>query len=239
MLALIFGDTHGEFALAERVYHVATKEQKPDLLIIAGDTGFWPRFRGARGWTKKFDHPAYFICGNHEDHEALAKLDEPYFGLGENIAYNNPNFGSWREMLEVWDYKRRGDYENGVLYIGGARSIDRIHRRRGWDWFPEENLSHADQERVLDTIENVGAENIHTVISHECPASFDVGDLCLGGRLDFIDGNMKFLEHVRELVKPERWYFGHYHGTKEGEVAGTYWRCIDEIPSGDHVWVEL
>lgn len=228
MNALFFGDIHGSFGSADDHYQELMKkhEGEIDILISVGDFGFWPRDVTGYTWEREFDHRCVFVDGNHEDHEILLKLEEPNWGLD---PYHSSVFSSWRKMMEHWEYKRRGEIENGILFIGGARSIDRQYRLRGVDWFPEENISYADQERVFESIEEYGKENIHTVVSHDCPASFDVSEACVNTGKEIIDGNRKFLEHIRSYVRPNRWRFGHYHKRMSGVYEGTQWRCLDMI----------
>jgi len=230
MRALILGDIHGEWAYAERLYHELMRERDIDLLIQVGDFGYWPRST-QRTWKRVFDHRALFICGNHENFEDLVNVRKPDLGLG-------PSYGAWVEMMRHWEYKHRGSYEDGILFIGGASSPDKHNRFPGYDWFPQENISVADEYRIFDTIDRVGAENIHTIISHECPSEFEMQPVL--DCHETFDGNRYILEEVRNRVHPERWYFGHYHERLEGVTdEGTHWRCIGTIETGDFVIVDL
>lgn len=233
MKVLIFGDIHGQFNAASSHYDAVMQTYKYldiDLLIQVGDYGFWPRTT-SKPWLRTFDHPCVFIDGNHEDHEVLQSED--------CVELCNPE---WTKMFEAWEYMPRGAIFNGILFIGGARSIDAMHRIRGVDWFPEENISHSEEKYIFEAIDAYGPENIHTVVSHDCPGSFDVSEACSYTGVEIIDGNRKFLEAVRQYVRPERWYFGHYHKKMEDTVDNTYWRCVDMIRHNglnDFVYVEL
>lgn len=239
MRVLILGDIHGRFSLAQMHYN-ALKQASPgdiDLLIQVGDFGFWPRLEPDNAWPQYFRHRAVFIDGNHEDHDTLRRLGEPNWGNPHGPPPND-----WVITMNAWEYKPRGSIEAGILYIGGARSIDRHHRMRGVDWFPEENISYAEQAYVFDQIEAYGPENIHTVVSHDCPASFDVSPACVLTGVELVDGNRKFLEAVRQIVRPDYWFFGHYHKKMEGQVENTRWRCIDMIHNAgynDYVLIDL
>jgi len=242
MKALIIGDIHARFEKAEAHYNSIMQVHTGltlDILIIPGDFGFWPRARKNKPWTRKFPHKTVWVDGNHEDHEILLRLDEPNWGLESK---NMPNLEGWQECLEQWEYKSRGTIEDGILYIGGAKSVGPNTSMRGIDWFPEENISYMDQERVFNAIEEYGPENIHTVISHDCPGSFDVSVACTSTGIEIIDGNRKFLEAVKQYVRPSRWYFGHYHRSMSGNEDGTYWRCVNKINGNgkdDFVIVDL
>lgn len=224
---VVMGDIHGRFEWAEYGYMRIADNHDIDLLIQVGDFGFWP-LRG-EPWTLELNHPAVFVDGNHENHEVLQS--EEFGELSEE----------WRECLEIWDYKSRGSIENGILYIGGAASIDRKQRTPGRDWFPEENIQYRDKLQTMENIREYDG-NIHMVISHECPAGFDVsGSAHRRERKD--DSNRRFLQEVLKETEPERWFFGHYHESMEGTYGETSWRCLDMIRKGkvqqDHVVIEL
>lgn len=240
MKVLLLGDIHGRFQLADRFYNAIIEEhgeENIDLLIQVGDFGFWPRLEVMQAWPRTFGHRAVFVDGNHEDHETLRRLQEPDWGMEE------PPSKEWLQTMEAWEYMPRGTIENGILYIGGAHSIDYRFRMRGVDWFPEENISYEDQERVFDAIDAYGGpQKIHTVISHDCPASFNVLEACSITGRELVGGNRKFLEAVRSYVRPDYWFFGHYHHRMEGRVDNTWWRCIDMIQNSgynDYVLIDL
>lgn len=216
---LFMGDFHGKFEKAEEWYDQIVRRFKlePDLLIQVGDFGFWPTSI-ATPWTKELDHRAVFVDGNHENHDILQNLEECGFHDHED---------AWSRCVgDIWEYKKRGSIEDGILYIGGARSIDRHMRTPGQDWFPEEDIQMGEKFEIMERIEEYGPENIHTVVTHEAPVSFDV----LGSHHEGEeDSNREFLERVLDEVSPNRWFFGHHHDRMEGKDKGTEWRCIDMI----------
>lgn len=228
MKTLILGDIHGRWSQADELYDaIVEKEGVPELLIQVGDFGFWPREPKLAVWDREFEHPCLWIDGNHEDFETLGRLNLENWGFD---PYHTPfRLDRWKELLKRWTYIPRGTIINGVLFIGGARSIDQMHRRRGVDWFPEENISYLQQSMIFDNIEAYGADKIHTVITHDCPGAFDVKEACIYSKVEIIDGNRKFLQAVLEVVQPTHWYFGHYHKTmqKIDENTSCEWRCID------------
>lgn len=229
MRILILGDVEGLWGDATDTLEEAREEDGPfDWIIQVGDMGF--AYPGTRPWPADFDERCMWIDGNHDNHELLSKRDEVNFG---HDPYHVLWPTKWEKFLRTWEYKPRGSYENGILFVGGASSIDKQNRRQGFDWWPGEDISYEDEQRVLDTIEDVGPENIHTVISHDCPSGFAMidglrfhqGDLAC----EFDDSNRKFLEHVRQEVQPERWYFGHYHFSWTGILDGCDWQCLNMV----------
>jgi hypothetical protein len=228
---LILGDIHGRFQEAERLYNSIRRVYSPleiDLLIQVGDFGFWPQSGDVDPWTLELDHRAVFVDGNHERHDILQsdQFEEPNLGLD---PYHSYKAGDWtRCMKDIWEYKSRGSIEDGILYIGGASSIDKHMRTAGQDWFSDEDIQYGQKMRTMENIDEYGPENIHTVISHEAPAGFDLSEACHKEEIKD-DSNRRFLQDVLKKVEPDRWYFGHYHGKLSGSYAETSWRCIDMI----------
>lgn len=239
MNVLLMGDVHGKFEWAHRAYQQLLLTYKQiDLLIQVGDFGFYPRIHPNRGWVSDFDHPCMFVDGNHEDHETLRSLDDPYWGMDDLTT------DSWIQTMECWEYKKRGSIWNGILFIGGASSINKAYLQPGLNWFPEEDISITEMHRTFENIDSYGPENIHTVISHDAPAAFGMEEACTyGDGVEIIGSNRKFLQEVLDLVSPNYWFFGHYHSDLSGFYQNeTYWRCIDQIrgpENQDHVYIEL
>lgn len=235
MNILIIGDVHGRYFEADSLYDVLQQAYKEpiDLVIQLGDFGYFPNFMPRNRWERDFPHPCWFIDGNHDDHLALRELGE------DELVYGQ------------WEYIRRGTIREGILFIGGARSIDANERVRGVDWWPEENISYSEQEEILKRIEAYQKRSeadpdqyppIHTVISHDAPGGIDVSEACTYTGRDIVDGNRKFLQHVLDVVRPERWYFGHYHKRMSGTYRECEWRCVDMIRKGgphDFVFLEM
>ena len=224
----MLGDLHGKCKVADRLL---AEVLSPDIkqVIQVGDYGWWPK--SIEAWTTEFKPICRFIDGNHENFKELERLHK------HPRPYRNWKPG-WDITIRNWQHMKRGTIVNGVLYIGGARSPDKAYRTPGVDWFPEESLSKKDRKHIMGSINLYGPENIHTVITHDCPAVFRV-DKIIHNLRGWPDGNNRFLTKVFNKVRPKRWFFGHYHCKMEGEVAGTSWRCIGEIETGDFVIVDL
>lgn len=230
---LIIGDIHAEFEAAEKAYSSIKDEieKSVDLLIQVGDFGFWPHSI-ADPWEKELNHKAVFVDGNHENHEVLHGEEEfQDFLERKGSLIDNPDiwkYSRWENCMDIWEHKSRGEIENGILYIGGAASVNKKHRTPGEDWFPSEDIRYKEKLRTMGNIDEYGADHIHTVISHECPSEFNVSE-----RMDKDilknDSNRIFLQEVLQEVEPNEWYFGHYHKKMKGECNETKWRCIDMI----------
>lgn len=218
--SLILGDIHGAWGDAEDIIKKAQDEIGPfDQIIQVGDMGFG--FPGVRPWDFTPGIPCKWVDGNHENFDLLHKRSLPNFG---HDPYHVVWPQEWQKFLSTWTYMPRGTIEDGILYIGGAASIDRGYRQNGINWWPQENISYEDEQRTLDAIEDYKG-SIHTIISHDCPTSFVMRPVLRGE--EYHDGNRRFLEHIRYLVKPKRWFFGHYHARYSGTFEDCEWRCVD------------
>lgn len=223
---LILGDIHGRWGEANDIIDQIDLSQI-DQIIQVGDFGFWPTsldpdpYHNSPPWVRHFEIPFMWVDGNHEQFEIL----------------NNRHLlkGPWKEFLNRYEYMPRGTVRDGILFIGGASSIDKYWRTNHVDWFMEEDISYKDKEAVLKNIEG---KDIHTVISHEGPYEFNLENIC-PNRHD--DANSRFLDIVLEEVKPKHWFFGHYHIGESGyyEPTKTNWRVVGQSGTKDYVVIDL
>ena len=215
---LIMGDFHAKFKTAEKIYSSIIKKESIDLLIQVGDFGFWPHLI-AHPWEKELNHKAVFVDGNHENHEILhGELQD---SLGREVGLvDNPDiwkYSRWKNCMDIWKHKSRGEIKDRILYIGGATSIDKKYRTPGKDWFPSEDIQYKEKLETMKNINEYGPDNIHTVISHECPSKFDVSGR-IHKNIPKDNSNRAFLQEVLKEVEPNKWYFGHYHKKMGGNV---------------------
>lgn len=231
---LILGDIHADWETANILLdHIPRTEY--DEIIQVGDMGAWIGYIAP--WMRSFDCRTRWVDGNHEHHPRILKRDQ-HFGETADTHW----VPMWQAFFEQWEYKPRGHIEEGILFIGGARSIDKHVRIKGRDWFPEENILASQREFIRSNIAAYGPENIHTVIAHDCPESFPVLDAVIarnGGAVLGYDPNRPFLQEIFEEVKPERWYFGHYHIPWKATVKGCEARCVSLVNDWDYAIVEL
>jgi hypothetical protein len=222
---MVVGDVHRDFAALN-----ALMNKKPiDIVLQCGDFGYWPRDKpenvyGRYNPNYPKDLPApkvpegcevYWVDGNHEDHEILLQQTE----------------------LEIWPrafYQPRGSHillpdGRRVLFIGGAASHDKQFRTPGYDWFPEEIITQKD----LDNIDFSLKYDI--VISHTCPKSFGFRSFMHLSDYRDTDPCETALDIVYHEVKPDLWFFGHWHRNKTGYTDGTRWTTLDHT-SGHSPW---
>lgn len=222
------GDIHGYWPLLNPFLN----KKKPDIVFQCGDFGYWPKFdstdiisdnpirRNQKPWNlfgiKAPNTTIYFCDGNHEDHWELKK-----FGNKVSVIYDKIYYMPRGSILELPDGRN-------VLFIGGADSIDKYYRTIGYDWFPEEVINFKDFDRVIRSIKYI--QKIDIVISHTAPTEF-FNELkkkfVISNKL--IDPSCEALSQILEIVKPDLWYFGHFHESTEGIYKNTKWFCLNQV----------
>lgn len=216
---IVVGDLHGDWGRLNQLINQKT----PSTILQCGDFGWWPKlsigkpvlYGQQKPWNAKGIKPGqttiYWCDGNHEDHWDLL-----------NRVPTNINTSVW--LYDRVYYMPRGTIlalpdGRTVLFIGGADSIDKDSRMMGVDWFREELIT---QRNVIDCLNH--KLKIDIVISHTCPIEFDVESNTIG---KYDDPCRRALSAILEHLKPDLWYFGHWHKAQRGKYQGTYWQCLD------------
>lgn len=150
-----------------------------------------------------WDDDHMFIRGNHDSPEACRK---------------HPNY--------LGDF---GVTDDGIFFVSGAYSVDRMWRTIGIDWWEDEELSEEDGAKVLELYKEVKPK---IVVAHDCPAPMKeyVVDRFLFDNQRFInrtsDGLMTDMIAVH---KPELWVFGHYHCSTVTNIDGVQYVSLNEL----------
>jgi len=212
---LITGDIHNEFGELNTLIN----KRRPDLIICCGDFGYWPNFKELQPLSKiKLQGSKILWCdGNHEDHWSLKSRTTNE--LAPNIFY----------MPRGSTYKL--DDGRTIMFMGGARSIDKQYRKFGYDWFPEETITQLD---LCDLPE----EKIDIFVTHTCPSGLLSTMLKYNSLKDQEPSNIALSELWR-MYKPDLWFFGHWHHYKEGIYHGTKWYALSAIRFETKWWMWL
>lgn len=236
MKTLVVGDVHAYW----RYLNNLINKKKPDIILQCGDFGWWPGFHDTRTIStgeyeryiegygrkeKKFnqfgiknkDCKIYWCDGNHEDHWSLKRM-KVQTEVMPNVFYM-PRGATLRLPTG----------EN-VMFIGGALSVDKQWRTVGLDWFPEEQITHGE-------IYNLPDEEVDIIISHTCPMEFN-DKIPQVTNDKFKDSSQVALSSVLLKYRPKKWFFAHFHVSKEGMFEQTYWRCLN-MSSETGWWTEL
>ena len=202
---VVYGDIHANFGILK---HLKRKHSDLDEIIIAGDFGVG--FTGVQNQTLKYleshesDPKIRFIRGNHDSPEACTKL------TGSNVQW-------------IPD----GTLENGILYVGGAYSIDFDVRTPGFNWWPNEELYDHEWDDIFESIDGK-LNDIHTVISHDGPQSI-VRNILPPHKEVVLSRTTLNLEKLRlRLPNVKLWVFGHYHVSYSTYVSGTQFVCLPD-----------
>jgi hypothetical protein len=180
--------------------------------LILGDAGFlWPHNEKTDRYNLSVlnyrPFPILFLPGNHESiygHD-LSEFEKVDMGFGHDVykIYNNCY------------YLQRGFIYNieglSFLVLGGALSIDKIHRTEGQSWWPQEYWSYQEEHDCLDRIKG---QHIDYVVSHTGPNH--VNEIFFLNNQNivknkFTDQVALFNDAVDEQIKFKHWFYGHFH----------------------------
>ena len=214
----IFGDHHGQNDL---YLEILSKIQNPKDyfgILSLGDMGIG--FYGKHN-LKKAPYATTFITGNR-DHRQYC-LDNQH----ELIALN-------------YNHIDRGqvDLHKGILYLGGAWSIDKKNRVEGQTWFSDEEMSFKEEDDLLGLLLQHG-DKIKTVISHDLPRSQvqkGIEGVWLSKPIETRTTrfNESILEYMPNLKK---WVCGHYHKDETWESNGVEYVIVDAIDANSEGYV--
>ncbi|WP_083522014.1 metallophosphoesterase [Desulfovibrio fairfieldensis] len=219
---LVLGDSHARWDYLCSILAFYS----PDLCIVAGDFGWWPKLfplpHDILPASVLAATELHFLDGNHEDHPSLcAAAPRGSFQsveLAPHVIYH-PR-GSTMELPDG----------RTVFFAGGGKSIDRAYREEGRDWFPEEILERAHLPSKLPKVD--------IVLSHTVPAAFGIAKHSWKnaprGNFDFSpDPSVKVLDMVLRGCRPSLWISAHYHRRLDGIYAEngmrTEYHILDQL----------
>jgi hypothetical protein len=208
MNILYIGDSHANFGNFRKVAFDAIEAFEGEIhrIVSVGDFGVWPRW-GHQFCAVDLPAPVSFIDGNHEDFYSLA-----------NDTFPNPTFQA--------SHIKRGTFDGGVFYMGGATSIDKAQRTLGNDWFEEENISYAEFYNAANVAESNSSE-INVMCAHDSVMS--AYPELLGGNKGnrTSDPNAEALEQLYTIAKPKVYVHGHHHVARRYKVGSTAFVSLD------------
>jgi hypothetical protein len=218
-----FGDAHGDFmSLNNMMVRAQHKFGASDYQVQVGDFGFYPETKNRPDPINEVTGERLFIRGNHEDHSSLP-LDatEPVL-----VGYDQ-----WKYVPDAWFHP------DGVLFIGGAYSIDRAYRINGpYRFHYNEQLSVREEYEIFDKIRELKSK-IKVIVTHDCPLS--VYTTLFGDRLrkvGYENTQARFFTQVlEELSIPNcsdhrlTWIFGHHHQHVDQQVGDTRFVCLNMV----------
>lgn len=206
----VTGDTHANYDISKLNMENFPQQKdmtKNDYVIIAGDFGLvWDgsaREMWWQDWLSNKNFTTLFVDGNHENFDILRELQlMPMFGGYVRYVADNVYHLERGQVLTI-DGKK-------IFVMGGAKSHDKMHRKEGLSWWPQEMPSIDEMERGIQALDAVGWD-VDYVITHCAPRS--VQQMLA----DWYENDVltSYLERVRYDLKFKRWFFGHYHVDKQ------------------------
>lgn len=225
VIALI-GDLRGDRAWANaRLQSVG--ERGIRLAVQAGDLGLWPGPSGKQclrtvdAVCEKVDLELRVVPGNHDDWGRLTTMWEnpkrrddagaplPLY-LTDRIAV----------LPRGWRWTMGG---RTLVALGGAPSVDFIHRSRGKTWWAEEQMTHEDVDRT------VAGGHAQVMVTHDAPGPPwcvpKVAQIIRNNPMGWPDRALACARVGRDLVteaflgvRPRLLIHGHYHVSGERTV---------------------
>lgn len=207
------GDTHGNTNFT--LFSIrAARELGITRIVQVGDFGVWPGLKGqmfldavsveASNAGVTFS----FIDGNHEDFDQLDAA------LAENDR--DSDGGVWLRDNLLW-YPRGTVCELGgrrFAFLGGATSVDKHRRVKSLSWWPQENLTMDDIERL--TV-NTAGRAIDALVTHDVPACVDlpfpINNHWPGDVLREARNQRTLLSDAVAVTRPKVLIHGHWHVT--------------------------
>ena len=185
---------------------------REDFLIIAGDFGaVWSGNDQDREVLEYHDTKNYttlFIAGNHENYDLLEKYSVEMWNGGKIRRISENVLQLMNGQVFTIDGKK-------IFTMGGATSIDKMFRKEGVSWWPQEE---PPMEDYVEATENLlkNDNTVDYIVTHTCPEkvrkqAFEVYN-------DFVDYQSQveqYLDIVYDNVSFKKWYCGHVHIDRE------------------------
>ena len=211
----ITGDTHHDVD-SQKIFDKAVSLSKNDYVIIAGDFGgVWyyqssDKYKEQEQLLDKYaslDCNVLFIDGNHENfvelqsYPTIKKFDGIVGQIRENLFH--------LKRGEIYTIQKKK-----IFTFGGALSVDKHLRMPYVSWWEEEIPTVEEMNYGLDNLQKHD-NKVDYIITHTAPKEIVI-KLLENNKWD-LWGNKKndpttdYLQKVKERVKFERWFFGHFH----------------------------
>ena len=223
---LFVGDSHSNSDWWSAVIAPSIAMARPTFVVSVGDFGYWPSHPEGVEFLevvseslRRSGSALVFIDGNHEQHDALGRLDgSPFAAVADHVAYAH------RGARWEWSGVRFGA-------LGGAVSPDRDHRAVGWDWFCEERIAATDVNRL-------GTDPVDVLVTHDAPSAVPLTGLSstppsAEAERDAVS-NRAFVDAAIDTTRPRLVVHGHWH-VSHSTFIDTPHSCRVIGLAGDHV----
>lgn len=192
------------------------------IIIQLGDFGFSPASYGEdipilHSFLAKRGMELWWIDGNHEEWPAIRELvrtsppEAVMLPGGSSIRYL-PRGTRWTWHGRTW------------LAVGGAVSVDRLLRKEGVSWFQDEEITDAEEERIISG----GPADV--LLSHDVPECWlpelPAPAAAWEPMLPLAHEHSRRLERIAVAAGVTRVFHGHYHHSRWDEYNDAAVRVI-------------
>lgn len=211
------GDWHGNASYAGSVIEALPAEV--EAILHTGDFGynFTSHFLNTlTDKAAKHDKIIMFCAGNHDNYDYL-----------ETIPVDDD--GVQRLTERIWHLPRAFRWEwfgLKFLALGGAHSIDRLSRKQGISWWPQEWINHRDMYAAIE------GGDVDIMLTHDAPAGHHIPGLLPEHLIP--EDDLRYADQHREIIKfvvqevNARWlWHGHYHSFYRVESGNTVITGLD------------
>ena len=235
---LLAGDWHGNSVWAGKALSLAARQGVSTVLQL-GDFGFSAEGEGVLDvlsmTAAAFDLTLLVVDGNHEDFPLLERFPVLTEGPGAGLRPVRPRL--WHLPRGArWTWRASDGLEHRWLAVGGAVSVDRQLRTEGYSWWPGEELTVAEAERIAAE----GTADV--VVCHDRPsaAAVALGDppglwwdraprAWARDDLARSDAHAARVQSVIDAVQPRHVWHGHLHRRTDVVVETAAWGSTYEI----------
>lgn len=217
---LLAGDWHGNSVWAGKALNLASRQGVSTVLQL-GDFGFSAEGEGVLDilsiTAAAYDLTLLVVDGNHEDFPLLERFPVLTDGPAAGLRPVRPRIWHLPRGLR-WTWRDPDGAEHDWLAVGGAVSVDRQLRTEAYSWWPGEELTVAEAERIA------GEGTADVVVCHDRPsaAAVALGDepgvwwdrAPLAWARDDLarsDAHAARVQSVIDAVQPRHVWHGHLH----------------------------
>ena len=226
------GDCHGNFERFKPEYFPEQAQMtKEDVMICTGDFGgVWfgdSRDDAALDWQESLPFTLAFVCGNHENYDALERYPMEEWRGGKVHRIRPHVLHLMRGQIfqiEGCSFFTMGgasshDIKDGILEPNAPNFEQRLlilqkdprsrYRINHISWWAQELPSEAEYAEARNNLNKVGWA-VDYIITHCAPTSIALAE----SRHNEADRLTDFLQEVREKAQYHYWLFGHFHDNR-------------------------
>lgn len=216
----VAGDWHGNTRWAVQAVHdmAALLPDAGKIILHLGDFGIWPGTAGqdylqaVDGALLQAGAELWFTPGNHDDYDQIDSWQ------GEQVAGTQrirclPRGHRWTWHGRTW------------LSVGGAVSVDKLNRVAGHEWWPQEEITPAQEAAVI------AAGPADVLLCHDAPADAPLVLVRPVPRdwvpmLPAANAHRMVLQRICEGTRPSWVFHGHYHQFAVNLVTAAWGSCL-------------